>query len=179
MQHHQKCFPVIGVADAIKPYFITVSNIESKDVAQVIAGNKRVIEARLSDAEFFYDTDHKRHLLDYVEDLKNVVFQHKLGSSYEKSVRIKRLAKFIAGSLQVDPELAEEAGFLCKADLMTNMVGEFPDLQGIMEYHYAQRENKESSNNQAEFEKNNPISPSLYEIIICLVLQAINYPNLK
>jgi glycyl-tRNA synthetase beta chain len=161
MQHHQKCFPVIGVDDVIKPYFITVSNIESKDVAQVIAGNKRVIEARLSDAEFFYDTDHKRHLSDYVEDLKHVIFQHKLGSSYEKSLRIKRLAKLIAGSLQIETELAEKAGFLCKADLMTSMVGEFPDLQGIMGYYYAQRENKEAAKNQAENEKNNSIAVAI------------------
>ena len=161
LQHHQKCFPVKGTDDAIKAYFITVSNIESKDVPQVIEGNKRVIQARLSDAEFFYETDHKRHLSDYVEDLKNVVFQHKLGSSYDKAQRIARLAKFIAGSLQIDIDLAERAGFLCKADLMTNMVGEFPDVQGIMGYYYAQREYRDNAKNQSEFERNNAIAVAI------------------
>lgn len=148
MQHHQKCFPVVDNKDEIKPYFITTSNIDSKDVAQVIEGNKRVIQARLSDAEFFYEMDHKKYLQEYLESLKNVVFQQKLGSSYDKSVRIARLAKLIAGNLSVDIALAEKAGLLCKTDLMTNMVGEFPELQGIMGYYYALRECAETNQNK-------------------------------
>ncbi len=161
MQHHQKSFPVVDSNDEIKPYFITVSNIDSKDIAQVIEGNKRVIQARLSDAEFFYETDHKRSLQDYVNDLKNVVFQHKLGNSYERSLRIARLAKLIAGNLNIDIELAEKAGLYCKADLMTNMVGEFPELQGIMGYYYALREFKESSKDETQLKKYHSIAVAI------------------
>lgn len=151
MQHHQKCFPVVDSHDEIKPYFITTSNIDSKDVAQVIEGNKRVIQARLSDAEFFYETDHKKHLQEYLEYLKNVVFQHKLGSTYDKSVRIGRLAKLIAGNIGIDVEITEKAGLLCKTDLITNMVGEFPELQGIMGYYYALREFSEAHQDEKKY----------------------------
>lgn len=136
MQDHQKCFP-IQQYDALLPHFITISNIESKDKKVVIHGNERVINARLSDAKFFYETDCKQTLADRLETLKTVVFQAKLGTLYEKSERIAKLAKFIAEKINANPELAERAGLLCKTDLVSNMVNEFPELQGIMGCYYA------------------------------------------
>lgn len=136
MQDHQKCFP-IQEAGSLLPHFITISNIESKDEKVVIHGNERVINARLSDAKFFYETDCKQTLTERSETLKTVVFQAKLGTLHEKSERIAKLAKFIAEKIDANPELAERAGLLCKADLVSNMVNEFPELQGIMGYYYA------------------------------------------
>lgn len=136
MQDHQKCFPVLK-DNKLEPYFITVSNIESTDPNTVIHGNERVINARLSDAKFFYVTDYHLTLKDRLETLKHVIFQAKLGTLYEKSDRIAKLAKFIAKQLNIDPEPAERAGLLSKADLVSNMVNEFPELQGVMGYYYA------------------------------------------
>lgn len=149
MQDHQKCFP-IQQNESLLPYFITVSNIDSKDKSVVIHGNERVINARLSDAKFFYETDCKQTLENRLEMLKQVVFQAKLGTLYEKSKRISKLAKFIAyklnitQKLHIDPEQAKQAGLLCKADLASNMVNEFPELQGVMGYYYALNDKKET-----------------------------------
>lgn len=140
MQHHQKCFPVTDGRGNLLPHFVTVSNIESQDVRQVIVGNERVMRARLSDAAFFYQTDRKNLLTHYLVGLKEMVFQRQLGSLYDKSQRIATLAQRIAESfptISIDPEEAKRAGVLCKADLLTAMVGEFPELQGIMGYYYA------------------------------------------
>lgn len=139
MEGHQKCFAVVDQQHQLKPYFITVSNIQSLKPQQVIAGNQRVIHARLSDAEFFYKTDLKAPLSTYIEPLKNVVFQAKLGTLYDKSQRIKHLAGFIAEQLKSDNSIAQRTAELCKADLVTNMVGEFPELQGIAGYYYAKQ----------------------------------------
>lgn len=144
MQDHQKCFPIQLGTDLL-PYFITVSNIESKDEKVVIHGNERVINARLSDAKFFYETDCKQTLVDRLEILKNVVFQAKLGTLYEKCERIAKLAKLIAEKINANSELAERAGLLCKTDLVSNMVNEFPELQGIMGYHYARNDNEDEA----------------------------------
>lgn len=137
MQVHQKSFAIQDKNGKLLPYFITISNIESNNKQTVIVGNERVIRARLSDAEFFYTEDIKHALDHFVEQLKSVVFQAKLGSVFEKTTRNKQLAHKIAQLIQANPVHAERAAFLAKADLMTNMVGEFPELQGIAGYYYA------------------------------------------
>jgi glycyl-tRNA synthetase beta chain len=138
MEEHQKYFAVRDKSNRLLPYFITICNIESKDPAQVIAGNERVILPRLSDAAFFWETDRKRPLADSQQQLKAIVFQHKLGTVYDKSQRVANLAAVIANQIGGDAELAQRAAALAKCDLVTEMVGEFPDLQGIMGRYYAQ-----------------------------------------
>ncbi|MDX1573417.1 MAG: glycine--tRNA ligase subunit beta [Methylophaga sp.] len=137
MQGHQKYFPVQAKPDQLLANFITVSNIESRDMAQVIAGNERVIRPRLSDAAFFWDTDRKQPLSARQEQLKTIVFQNKLGTVYDKSQRVAKLAAVIAEKIGADPAQAERAAELAKCDLLTEMVGEFPELQGIMGRNYA------------------------------------------
>ncbi|PSF13158.1 glycine--tRNA ligase subunit beta [Marinobacter shengliensis] len=137
MKEHQKYFHVVDASDNMLPLFITVANLESKDPAQVISGNEKVIRPRLSDAAFFYETDRKTKLEDRIEALKPIVFQDKLGSIYDKSVRVAALAKKIAEAINSDPALAERAAMLAKTDLVTEMVLEFTDLQGIMGQYYA------------------------------------------
>jgi len=137
MKEHQKYFHVVDGNDQMLPLFITVANLESKDPAQVISGNEKVIRPRLSDAAFFYETDRKTKLEDRIEALKPIVFQDKLGSIYGKSVRVAALAKKIAEAINSDPALAERAAMLAKTDLVTEMVLEFTDLQGIMGQYYA------------------------------------------
>jgi len=137
MKEHQKYFHVVGANGAMLPLFITVANIESKDPAQVISGNEKVIRPRLSDAAFFYETDRKSRLEDRINRLKPIVFQEKLGSIYDKSVRVAALASKIAEAIDSDPALAERAAMLAKTDLVTEMVLEFTDLQGIMGQYYA------------------------------------------
>ncbi|AZT82099.1 glycine--tRNA ligase subunit beta [Marinobacter sp. NP-4(2019)] len=137
MKEHQKYFHVVAADGEILPLFITVANLESKEPGQVISGNEKVIRPRLADAAFFYETDRKTRLEDRVEQLKPIVFQEKLGSIYDKSVRVAALAKKIAGAIGSDPALAERAAMLAKTDLVTEMVLEFTDLQGIMGQYYA------------------------------------------
>jgi glycyl-tRNA synthetase beta chain len=137
MQGHQKCFAIVDAQHNLLPYFITISNIASKDPQRVITGNERVMRARLSDAEFFYTTDLKQPLTYYAELLKNVVFQAQLGTLHDKAQRIIALAEVIAEQLKSNIDYASRAASLCKADLMTSMVGEFPELQGIAGFYYA------------------------------------------
>ncbi|WP_417530628.1 glycine--tRNA ligase subunit beta [Marinobacter lipolyticus] len=137
MKEHQKYFHVVAADGEIMPLFITVANLDSKDPRQVISGNEKVIRPRLSDAAFFYETDRKTRLEDRIEQLKPIVFQEKLGSIYDKSVRVAALAKKIADAIGSDPALAERAAMLAKTDLVTEMVLEFTDLQGIMGQYYA------------------------------------------
>jgi len=137
MKGHQKYFHVVDVQGALLPHFITISNIESRDMAVVQAGNERVIRPRLADAAFFWQQDGKQPLVDRVEALKSVVFQKKLGTLYDKTRRVQSLAGLIAQQLGADKPLAERAALLSKCDLMTDMVGEFPELQGIMGRYYA------------------------------------------
>lgn len=137
MKEHQKYFHVVDDKNQLMPYFITVSNIESKSPEQVIDGNERVIRPRLSDAAFFYNTDKKTSLESRRDKLKTVLFQAKLGSVYEKTERIKKLASFISKTLNADTSAAERAAQLCKSDLVSSMVYEFPDMQGIAGHHYA------------------------------------------
>lgn len=137
MEEHQKYFHVVGADGEMLPLFITVANIESKDPSQVVSGNEKVIRPRLADAAFFYENDRKTRLEDRIERLKPIVFQEKLGSVYDKAVRVAALAKKIATAIGSDPALAERAAMLAKTDLVTEMVLEFNDLQGIMGQYYA------------------------------------------
>ena len=137
MQDHQKYFPVVDSNDALMPHFITISNIESKNPAKVKEGNERVIRPRLGDAKFFWEQDSKKKLETHIESLDKVVFQAKLGSVGDKSRRVAKIAESIANELGENAEHARRAGLLCKCDLMTEMVYEFTDLQGIMGRYYA------------------------------------------
>lgn len=138
MKEHQKYFHVIdGEHGKLLPNFITISNIESKDPAQVIAGNERVIRPRLADAAFFYETDKKTRLQEKRPLLKKVVFQAKLGTLYNKTERVAGLSAFLATQMGVDTEKAKRAAELSKSDLVSEMVLEFPDLQGLMGRYYA------------------------------------------
>ncbi len=143
MASHQKYFHVVDGDGALLPYFITVANIESRDPAQVIAGNERVIRPRLADAAFFYANDLKISLEARRDSLRSVVFQAQLGSLYDKSERVANLAELIANQSGGDGAAAARAGRLCKSDLVSDMVGEFDDLQGVMGRYYA-RANGES-----------------------------------
>jgi len=131
MQDNQKYFPVVDGNGKLLPHFITVANIDSRDVKQVRVGNERVIRPRFADAEFFWKEDRKRKLESHLESLKTVVFQQKLGTVYDKVKRVEKLAEHIATLLNASPNLARRAALLSKCDLQTSMVGEFPDLQGI------------------------------------------------
>lgn len=144
MEGHQKYFAVRDKNGDLLPHFITVSNIASQDPLQVIAGNERVILPRLSDAAFFWDTDRKQPLANRQQQLKTIVFQNKLGTVYDKSQRVAKVAAQIAKQIGGDAALAERAAMLAKCDLVTEMVGEFPDLQGIMGRYYARLDGENS-----------------------------------
>ena len=137
MKVHQRYFHLYDEKGALQPFFITVSNLKSENPSQVVKGNERVLNARLSDAAFFYEQDLKHSLDAWLEEEKNVTFQGKLGSLYEKSLRVAALAKLIATKTGANPQEAEQAGRWCKVDLMSDMVGEFPELQGMMGRYYA------------------------------------------
>jgi len=137
MKEHQKYFHVVDSQSELMPAFITVANIVSKDPQQVIEGNERVIRPRLADAAFFYKNDARVSLHERREQLKKVVFQEKLGSVFAKTERVATLAKKLSVEAGADPRLAYRAGQLCKSDLVTDMVGEFTDLQGVMGRYYA------------------------------------------
>ncbi len=142
MQDHQRYFPVTDDSNRLLPGFVAVSNIDSNNVDRVIHGNERVLRARLSDAAFFYKTDKHEKLEQRVERLKHVVYQAKLGTLYDKTERISKLAGYIMEKIDggAKVELAKRAGMLAKADLTSNMVGEFPELQGVMGCYYAEHE---------------------------------------
>ncbi|AJO75753.1 MULTISPECIES: glycine--tRNA ligase subunit beta [Pseudomonas] len=137
MQDNQKYFCLLDVDGKLLPRFITVANIESKDPRQIIEGNEKVVRPRLTDAEFFFKQDKKQKLEDFNQRLQNVVFQEKLGSVYDKAERVSKLAAFIAPRIGGDAQRAARAGLLSKCDLATEMVGEFPEMQGIAGYYYA------------------------------------------
>ncbi|MBT8767343.1 glycine--tRNA ligase subunit beta [Metapseudomonas boanensis] len=137
MQDNQKYFCLLDAQGKLLPRFITVANVESKDSMQIISGNEKVVRPRLTDAEFFFKQDKKQKLESFNERLKNVVFQAQLGTVYEKAERVSRLAGFVAEQIGADPIRAARAGLLAKCDLATEMVGEFPEMQGIAGYYYA------------------------------------------
>jgi glycyl-tRNA synthetase beta chain len=137
LQQHQRYFPVQGAGGKLLPHFITVSNIESRDPSRVRAGNERVVRPRLSDAAFFFDQDRKQPLAARLAGLDAVTFQVKLGSIGDKVRRMVTLAGEIALLIDADRARAERAAQLAKCDLLSSMVGEFPELQGIMGRYYA------------------------------------------
>lgn len=138
MKGDQKYFPVYDKnTGKLLPHFIFVTNIESKDPQQIISGNEKVVRPRLSDAEFFFNTDRKEKLIDRFPRLANVLFQQQLGTLKDRSERIAELAKIIAGLIGADESLSYRAGLLSKCDLLTNMVFEFTETQGVMGMHYA------------------------------------------
>jgi glycyl-tRNA synthetase beta chain len=147
MTQHQKYFPVLeslGEPLRLLPWFLIVSNLSVDDPKNIIQGNERVLRARLSDAKFFYDQDRKTRLADRVERLGNVVYHNKLGSQLERVQRIRKLASSIAEKLGADVKRTERSAWLSKADLLTDMVGEFPELQGTMGRYYAIHDGEDS-----------------------------------
>ncbi len=146
MQTNQKYFPTFEMANASKltPVFIVITNIDSNDVAQIREGNEKVVRPRLSDARFFWQQDLKHPMESWLHNLKTVVFQKDLGSVFDKVERMQTLAAAIARTIGSSPELAERAARLSKCDLMSNMVGEFPELQGIMGRYYALQAGEDS-----------------------------------
>ncbi|HHW77344.1 MAG TPA: glycine--tRNA ligase subunit beta [Xanthomonadaceae bacterium] len=137
MQDNQRYFPVVDTHGRLLPHFITIANLESRDPTQVRAGNERVIRPRFSDAEFFWNQDRKQPLAARQEQLKHVVFQQRLGTLADKSERVAALARFVAGLGHGNPDWADRAARLAKCDLLTQMVQEFPELQGVMGRYYA------------------------------------------
>ena len=137
LQEHQRYFAIEGADGALTPFFITISNIDSREPARVREGNERVVRPRLSDAAFFQQQDRRAPLAAWRDDLDKVTFQAKLGSIGDKVRRVQALAAHIAPALGGDAAHAERAALLCKCDLLSAMVGEFPELQGIMGAYYA------------------------------------------
>lgn len=137
MRDHQKYFHLRDANGRLLPKFITLSNIQSKDAARVVDGNERVLRARLSDARFFWDTDRKQPLSEKTSKLDSILFHIELGSLAQKTRRLEKLAQAVAGLMQADQSVVQRAAHLAKADLVTNMVGEFDKLQGLMGHYYA------------------------------------------
>ena len=137
MQDNQKYFCLLDSEGKLLPRFITVANVESRDPKQIVQGNEKVVRPRLTDAEFFFKQDKKQPLETFNERLKNVVFQAQLGTVYDKAERVSKLAAFIAPLIGGDAQRAGRAGLLSKCDLATEMVGEFPEMQGVAGYYYA------------------------------------------
>ncbi|NLS43911.1 glycine--tRNA ligase subunit beta [BEV proteobacterium] len=140
MKGDQKYFPVYDNAGKLLPNFIFVANIESKDPQQIISGNEKVVRPRLADAEFFFNTDRKKRLEDHLPRLQTVLFQQQLGTLRDKTDRIQALAGWVAEKIGADVAHAKRAGLLSKCELMTNMVFEFTDTQGVMGMHYARHD---------------------------------------
>jgi len=137
MQDHQKYFPVVDAQGQLLPHFITVANLVSKDPSQIRAGNERVIRPRLADAAFFWNQDRKQPLEQRADGLRNMVFEKRLGTLFDKQQRVAPLAASIATAIGAEAGHAQRAAQLCKCDLLTSMVFEFPELQGVMGRYYA------------------------------------------
>jgi len=137
MREHQRYFSVADANGSLLARFITISNTRAEDMEVVRAGNERVLAARLSDAAYFFEHDLKQPLASRVEGLRKVTYQEKLGTLYDKTVRVRALAGYLAGHFHADRQATERAAELSKADLLTGVVGEFPKLQGVMGRHYA------------------------------------------
>ncbi|HEY1092969.1 MAG TPA: glycine--tRNA ligase subunit beta, partial [Burkholderiaceae bacterium] len=140
MKANQKYFPLLDAAGKLTERFLVVSNISPADAGAVIGGNERVVRPRLADAKFFFDQDRKKSLADRVPGLAKVVYHGKLGTQGERVERVRAIAKAIATQLGVDAAQVDQAAHLAKADLLTDMVGEFPELQGIMGGYYARHD---------------------------------------
>src|SRR5262249_48988606 len=140
IRNNQKCFVLRDPKTAkLANKFILVANIEAEDGGKaIVAGNERVIRARLADAKFFYETDLKTRLEDRLPKFEHIVFHEKLGTQAARIDRIEALAGHFAAQVDADIQKSERAARLCKADLLTEVVGEFPELQGLMGKYYAQ-----------------------------------------
>lgn len=156
MQGHQRYFPVRDADGRLMPMFITVANIDSTNPDAVRQGNERVIRPRLADAAFFWDQDRKQSLASRIESQRDVVFQQQLGSVYAKTARVVNLCERLAEQLGADPALAARAAWLSRCDLSTEMVGEFPELQGIMGRYYAEHDQEPGEVAQALDEQYQP-----------------------
>lgn len=143
MKGDQKYFPIYDKNGKLLPHFIFVSNINPQDPTAIIEGNEKVVRPRLTDAEFFFKTDLKQRLEDNLPRLKTVLFQQQLGTLFDKTKRIEKLSGEIAAQIGADVAKAERAGLLSKCDLMTNMVFEFTDTQGVMGMHYARHDGED------------------------------------
>ena len=152
MKDDQKYVPLLDSDGALSNTFLFVTNIESRDASQVISGNEKVIRPRLADAEFFFNSDKKTTLESRLESLETVLFQKQLGTLKEKSERISALSAFIASQIDANESQAARAGLLAKTDLMSNMVMEFPDVQGVMGKYYALNDDEDA-----------PVAEALYE----------------
>lgn len=140
MKDDQRYFPLVNENGDLLPRFIFISNIQSRDPQQVIQGNEKVIRPRLADAQFFFESDKKTKLADRLDKLDSVLFQKELGSIGDKARRMEATSRFIADELKADKNAAARAGLLAKADLVSSMVMEFPEVQGIMGMHYARHD---------------------------------------
>ncbi|QMT59906.1 glycine--tRNA ligase subunit beta [Legionella sp. PC997] len=149
MQSHQKCFALKDKQGKLLPHFITVSNIASTNPKQVILGNEKVMRARLSDAAFFFRQDKKSPLSQHIAGTEHVIFQAKLGSLKDKALRIEALMTYLSSALHLSLHQAQRAAQLSKCDLLTGMVGEFPELQGLMGYYYALNDGEDQGVAQA------------------------------
>src|SRR5262249_44438955 len=147
IRNNQKCFVLRDVSTArLANKFILVANMAASDGGTaIVAGNERVIRARLSDAKFFWDSDLKVALEERLPKLKQIVFHEKLGTQYERVERIAWLARELAPIVKADPVKVERAAWLAKTDLVTEMVGEFPELQGLMGRYYAEAQGEDEA----------------------------------
>ena len=160
MKAHQKCFS-LRKGETLANRFIMVANLKAKDGGEaIVAGNERVIRARLADAKFFFDQDRKTLLPDSVPKLKEITFHEKLGSQYQRVQRVWKLAREVAPRVGAEPDLAERAAILAKADLVSFMVGEFPELQGVMGRYYALDQEENPSVADAIAAHYKPLGPS-------------------
>ena len=161
IRNNQKCFVLRDAAHAkLVDKFILVSNLDAEDGGKaIVAGNERVIRARLSDAKFFYETDLKTRLEDRLPKFKDIIFHEKLGTQAERIERIERLAGELAPMVGADVEKAGRAGCLCKADLLTEVVGEFPELQGLMGKYYAEAQGEDEAVAHASEDHYKPKGP--------------------
>ena len=144
MKANQKYFHLVDNNNNLLPHFITISNVDSKNIERIREGNERVIHPRFADAEFFWNQDRKHKLSDKIDSLKTIVFQKQLGTLYDKSKRVITVTADIAKQIGGNEQQAVRAAELCKCDLMTEMVGEFPELQGIMGRYYASNDGEQS-----------------------------------
>jgi len=149
MKANQKYFPLLDAAGKLTNKFLIVSNIAPADVSAVVGGNERVVRPRLADAKFFFDQDRKKKLVDRVPGLAKVVYHNKLGSQGERIERVRAIARWVAERIDADVNLADRAALLAKADLLTDMVGEFPELQGVMGGYYARHDGEDERVAQA------------------------------
>ncbi|MEW5863988.1 MAG: glycine--tRNA ligase subunit beta [Pseudomonadota bacterium] len=174
MRQNQKYFPLFDAAGRLLPRFLIVANMRVADPRHIIAGNERVVRPRLEDARFFYEQDRRTRLEARVPQLARVVYHRKLGTQLERVERLQLLAGHIARGLGADAALAERAAWLAKADLLTGMVGEFPELQGIMGRYYARHDGEPEAVCEAIGEQYLPRFPSLasprHRVSACLYL---------